>query len=147
MTWTHFWDMHSGGSLKTDYHHIYVQLPRAEAIDWFENRFERDPTWITCDCCGQDFAIDEKPTLKQATGYQRNCRNLKTPRDENGRFMNDLPEIQNNYYLEPDEEPPEGFEVDPKDPIGEHVPLDEYVEQDDVLVVETVDQERGASDE
>ena len=145
MTWTHFRDMHSGGGTKVDgYQHIYIEAPEDEATEEFRQRFNRDPMNVTCQCCGPDYSIDEWPSLKQATGYERNCRNIKTPKDEDGRYMNYLPEVRENYYLEPDEEPPEGFVVDDKfSPFGDHIPLDEYVEQDDVLVIEAGEIERS----
>lgn len=136
MVWTHFNDMHSGGGTKVEnYEHIYIEADRETAIKVFYNRFGRNPNRVTCTCCGEDYSINEKPTLKQASGYERNCRHLKTPRDENGRYKNGLPEIQNNYYLEPGDEPPEGFEVAKREPFGEHIPLAEYVNQNDVLVI------------
>lgn len=136
MPWTHFNDMHSGGGTKVDgYEHIYIEADRETATAVFYNRFGRSPERVTCTCCGPDYSIEEKPTLKQATGYERNCRHLKTPKDENSRYMNGLPEIQNQYWLEPGDEPPEGFEVSDKDPFGEYVPLGEYIERDTVLLI------------
>ena len=136
MVWTHFNDMHSGGGTKVNgYEHIFIEAPLDVAKMVFYNRFERNPSRTTCTCCGPDYSIEEKPTLKQASGYERNCRNLKTPRDENGLYKYGLDKIQNQYYLEPGDEPPDGFEVSDRPPIGEYIPLEEYVERDDVLVV------------
>ena len=131
--------MHSGGGTKVDaYEHIYIEAPEDIATDVFRQRFKRDPRNVTCECCGPDYSVDEWPSLKQASGHERNCRHIKTPKDENGRYMNFLPEVRENYYLEPGEEPPEQFEVDDRwPPLGEHIPLDEYVERDDVLVIRT----------
>lgn len=149
MTWTHFNDSHSGGGTKLDWEHIYIEAPEDEARTVFYNRFDRSPDRVTCTCCGPDYSVTEWPNLKVATGYERNCRPLKTPRDENGRFMNNLPRLRENYYLEPDEEPPDGFQVDNSHPVfGEHIPLDEFVERDDVLVIRSeqiVDEERTGS--
>jgi len=92
-------------------------------------------------------------------GYDRNAdievddpalaRDLQVREDEDGRYMNGLPELRENYYLEPDEEPPEGFEVDDRWlKYGDHIPLEDYIQQDDVLVInadEIGDEERKAS--
>ena len=69
--WTHFWDMHSGGGQKTDYAHIFVNLPYYSAVAWFEEYFDRDPNNITCECCGSDFSINESQSIEQATGFHR----------------------------------------------------------------------------
>lgn len=112
MTWTHFWDMHSGGSLKTKWHHIFIEAPQAEAERVFRERTGRDPHNETCDCCGPDYSIFEEPTLEQATAYHRNC-------DFNH---------ESRVYVE---------RQDPRKtwPSGKYVPLDEYVNRDDVLVI------------
>ena len=141
MVVTHFNDMHSGGGTKVDgYEHIFIEAEMDVAKTVFYNRFGRNPTRTTCTCCGPDYSIDESPSLKQATGHERNCRHLKTPRREDGTYKNNMPELRDNYYLEPDEEPPEQFEVDDRWPqFGEHIPLDEYVERNDVLVIRAED--------
>ena len=137
MTWTHFNDMHSGGGTKVgEYEHILIEQDQTEAVETFRNTFNRDPHHVSCDCCGADYSVDESPSLKQATGHERNCRHLKTPKDENGLYKNNMPGLRENYYLEPEEEPPEGFEVDDSWPVyGDHIPLDEYVKRDDVLAI------------
>ena len=136
--WTEFNDMHSGGGIKVDgYDRIYIQAPIDVAKTIFYNRFGHNPERVTCSCCGPDYSINEYPSLKQATGYPRNCRHLKTPRDDDGRYMNDLDVLQNNYYLEPGEDPPEGFQVANTPRFGDYVPVDEYVERDTVLVIES----------
>ena len=140
MPWTHYHDMHSGGGTKVEnYEHIYIEAEQEEAERIFYARFDRNPHRVTCTCCGPDYSIEQKPTLKQASGYQRNCRHIKTPKDENGRYKNGLDVIQNQYWLEPDDEPPEGFEVSDRPVFGDHVPLDEFVEKDTVLVIREED--------
>ena len=37
--WTKFFDMASGGSEKTDYAQIYIELPEDEARKYFEDKF------------------------------------------------------------------------------------------------------------
>lgn len=62
--------MHSGGSKKTDWTTIYIELPEDEATEYFENRFGTGPHNITCSCCGSDFWVDEtdeEPTESRGT--------------------------------------------------------------------------------
>lgn len=56
--WTRFSDMHSGGYQKLEYGDIYIELPEAEAAEYFEAKFDRNPYGVTCDCCGSDYWID-----------------------------------------------------------------------------------------
>lgn len=70
-TWTHFWDMHSGGSCKEPpFEHIYIQAPTEEAKRVFYGRFGHNPERVTCTCCGEDYSISEG-ALAEVTGYQR----------------------------------------------------------------------------
>jgi hypothetical protein len=74
--WTRFMDMHSGGSCKikidgTEKQYIYIELPEDQAISYFERVFDRHPYNITCDCCGEDYSIDEAETLEDASSYDR----------------------------------------------------------------------------
>lgn len=60
MKWFRFWDMYSGGYSKTDYSTIYVKAETEDkAIGIFESKTGLDAYNVTCDCCGNDFAIDE----------------------------------------------------------------------------------------
>lgn len=81
MPWTHFWDMHSGGSQKVDWGHIFIEAPQAEAELVFYNRFGRNPNRVTCTCCGPDYSISESDTLEQATAYNRGCAWVYTNSD------------------------------------------------------------------
>lgn len=102
MTWTSFWDMHSGGSQKLSHGLIVIEGARSEAERVFRERFDRDPHNVTCDCCGSDYLVDEHVSLEQATGYHRGCSNLATPRDSNGRCRQpDDPWFHEHYYVEP----------------------------------------------
>ena len=68
--WTKFFDMASGGSEKTDYAQIYIELPEDEARKYFEDKFGRDPDNVTCSCCGSDFSVyevDEEPIESNGT--------------------------------------------------------------------------------
>ena len=72
MTWTHFSDMYSGGSRKTAYDEIFIQGSGSTARGIFQDRFNRDPDNVTCNCCGGDYAInDDYATLEEATEYYR----------------------------------------------------------------------------
>ena len=71
--WTQFWDMHSGGGQKAANHKIYIELPQEEAIAYFEKKFGLDPYHVTCDCCGEDYSIEEYDSLGEATAYDRGC--------------------------------------------------------------------------
>lgn len=74
MTWTQFWDMHSGGGTKEPpYEKIYIEAPKDEAISIFYARFGHNPERVSCTCCGDDYAIDEGTDLAQMTAYHRNC--------------------------------------------------------------------------
>jgi hypothetical protein len=70
---TRFMDMHSGGHLKTPYTHIYIDEPMGEAVRTFKELFKRDPSNVTCKCCGEDFVYEEYPSLEEATAYDRRC--------------------------------------------------------------------------
>lgn len=74
MVWTQFWDMHSGGSQKLKWSHIYIEAPQKEAEIIFQNRFGRNPHRVTCTCCGSDYSISESGDLAQATAFERKCR-------------------------------------------------------------------------
>jgi hypothetical protein len=56
---TRFFDMSSGGSEKEDFCTLYVELPVDKAIEWFMKKYGHDPNNITCQCCGEDYTIDE----------------------------------------------------------------------------------------
>ena len=57
--WTEFTDMHSGGLKKTKWSYIYIELPEKQAVEYFENRFNLNPDFVTCPCCGSDFSVHE----------------------------------------------------------------------------------------
>ena len=125
--WTWFFDMHSGGRAKlrrnpdgavvpgsdfdrdgyTDITRVYVELPEAAALAYFEERFGRDPYYVTCDCCGEDYSTTESDTLAEATGYERGCAY------EDGRYV----ERHNGRSYR------------------DYIPLDEYIQQPNVLVI------------
>lgn len=105
--WTRFMDMHSGGGTKEEpYEFIYIEAPESEAKVIFYNRFGHNPDRVTCTCCGNDYSISEAVTLAQATGFERGCQTLDTPRDsQTGRYAPpDDPWFKEHTYLEPGEE-------------------------------------------
>lgn len=71
MTWTHFHDMHSGGTEKTDYGHIYIKGDKTKAVSKFRDKFQRSPFIVTCQCCGPDYSVTPSDSLKEATKFQR----------------------------------------------------------------------------
>jgi hypothetical protein len=80
--WTHFWDMHSGGKIKTAWAHIYIEAPIEQARGIFYQMFGRNPDYISCSCCGSDFSVSESDTIDQATEYQRGYRHPRMSVEE-----------------------------------------------------------------
>ena len=71
-SWTLFWDMSSGGSTKVEpYETIYIELPWARAVEYFKDRFDRDPDNVTCDCCGEDYSVSSYASFDEASAYHR----------------------------------------------------------------------------
>jgi hypothetical protein len=61
-----FYDVSSGGTQKTPHKIIYIKANNEEeAIKKFEDYFDRDPLNTSCDCCGEDFAIDTVETINE----------------------------------------------------------------------------------
>ena len=165
--WTHFWDMHSGGGTKvwrapdgsffeggrftdddkgTPFNHIYIEAPEDEAVVIFYNRFGHNPHRVTCTCCGADYSIDSEESLARLTGFHRNCASLETPRDERGLYKQpDDPWFKEHYYLEPHEyaeAEARGYKIDARFASlrsRPHMTVDEYLKQDDVLVIRAAD--------
>ena len=85
MVWTRFMDIHSGGGGKIkDWQYIYIEAPMKKAKHIFEELFHRDPDNETCNCCGNDFSIDEYWTLAVATAYDRNCKFIRVKGEDGG---------------------------------------------------------------
>ena len=143
--WTLFWDMHSGGGTKEEpYEKIYIELPEEEACVYFYNRFGHNPNRVTCTCCGEDYSIDSNESLKQLSGFHRGARRTKTKRDPvTGLYLNDDP--NGGRYLDPDEAPPEGYEV--KDGWNfmskGYLSLEEYEKRSDVLIIRSNEIDRS----
>ncbi len=134
MTWTRFIDMHSGGSQKLDWAYIYIEAPEEKAVEVLENKYGIVPYDTTCECCGQDYTINEEKDLKQATGFERNAPHTETPRDpKTGLFHNDDPNAC--LMLDVGEKPPKGYKIDDRLTSGDFIPLEEYIKQKDVLVI------------
>lgn len=114
--WTHFWDMHSGGTQKLQWPHIFIHAPEEDAKRLFAEAFGRDPENVTCNCCGGDYSISEEPSLAQATAFQRNL-SYTSPLGSGARWRSASIEERRHanevgHYLEPDKEPPDGWAVD-----------------------------------
>jgi hypothetical protein len=73
MTWTRFWDMHSGSGLKEQAAHIYIEAPEYEARSVFFSRFGHDPDRVSCTCCGPDYMVSEGDDIAQLTAFHRGC--------------------------------------------------------------------------
>lgn len=139
--WTRFMDMHSGGGLKeSPYQYIYIEAPEAEATVIFYNRFGHSPSRVTCTCCGDGYSINEGQSLKQLSGFDRNCRSLETPRVD-GRYLepND-PWFKEHTYLEPHEHAEaarRGYKLSSfrSRASDSYQTLDEYIKRPDVLVI------------
>lgn len=136
--WTQFHDMHSGGGLKEPpYGRIYIEASENEARAIFYNRFGHNPDRVSCTCCGEDYSISEYVSLAQASGFERNCRNLVTPQDSSGLYVKPKDaSFDEHYYLEDGEAPPKGYEIDKTGwKTGKYETLAEYVKHSDVLVI------------
>lgn len=143
MTWTHFYDMHSGGSTKEPpWQHIFIEAPEDEAKVIFYNRFEHNPERVTCTCCGDDYVIYEGETLQRLTAFHRNCQHGWL-RPDGSEFIGDPRELvepdalvtykpvyaagwSETYFERPD---PERLWA------GEYLTLEAYLAQPDVLVI------------
>ena len=90
--WTLFWDMHSGSGLKEKWSKIFIEAPRKEAEIIFYHRFRHNPYRVTCTCCGEDYSVEEEKSLKQLTGYHRNCAD-----DKSGKYI-EKPRYEKKSY-------------------------------------------------
>lgn len=135
MTWTLFWDMHSGGGTKEgDYNEIYIEAPEEEAKVIFYNRFGHNPERVSCTCCGDDYSISESESLEQASAYLRNCAYVYRRPDGSiceqaeawaiGKGL--LPKYKAAYE-------------ETSGNLGKHISLKEYVKQKTVLVIRAKD--------
>ncbi len=123
MTWTLFWDMHSGGGTKEDpFDKIYIEAPEAEATVIFYNRFGHSPSRVSCTCCGEDYSVSESETLEESSAYHRDLRLAVSGK--------------NSKYLEPGEDAPKGWKVDDRWS-SYKVPktMDEYRAEKTVLII------------
>ena len=129
-------DMHSGGGRKLEWEQIYIEAPEAEARVIFYNRYGRNPSRVTCTCCGDDYSISESETLEQATGFDRGCRYAYYDKDGNEVDGWRHPDRVSDGYVD---------EPDPERSYRKYQPLSEYVKDKMVKVVrasEITDAER-----
>lgn len=108
--------MHSGGSQKEDWAKIYIEAPQKEAEIIFYNRFGHNPYRVTCTCCGEDYSMSESSTLEDATGYHRNCAWEDVDGETGGGHYIEKPDTRWNSRRK-------------------LISLEDYVKQDDVLVI------------
>ncbi len=102
--WTRFMDMSSGGGRKEDFAKLYIEAPEVEAKVIFFNRFGHNPERVTCTCCGDDYSIDDYPTLERATAYDRGCAFDRDANDYVERPKDDprFPTLNGTYIKLPD---------------------------------------------
>lgn len=128
--WTHFHDMHSGGGLKHGVAHIFIEAPVDEAKLIFFNRFGTNPERVTCTCCGEDYSIDEEPTLAASTAYQRHLLYASPLSPEAWRSATTEERQHANKvgrYMEVGEALPEGWTADARFSHDEPLTLDQYL--------------------
>jgi hypothetical protein len=109
-SWVRFRDMHSGGRTKrTPFERIYIQVPEgADPKTVFYNVTGRNPDRVTCTCCGPNYGYSDDPdTLDQESGNDRNCY---------------LDEKADSY-------------VEKKGRYGDLISLEDFVQQEDVLLI------------
>ena len=130
--WTLFWDMSSGGRRKEKWSKIYIEAPDEEAIAIFYNRFDHNPSRVTCTCCGEDYSIEEGESLEQLSGYHRGCdyayfntKGVEVPRDKAWIPGKGTKRGYKEGYVDRPTE----------DEWRSYVTLDEYKKSKDVLIV------------
>ncbi len=124
MSWTQFWDMHSGGGAKVKVdgkwkEKIYIEGTEEEARALFKQRFNRDPDHITCECCGPDYSVHEEESLNQLTAYHRGCWH------DGSHYV----EVRDTRYDKYYPTAKEAAKVHP------HITPEQYALQDDVLII------------
>lgn len=139
MTWTQFWDMHSGGGCKEPpYEKIYIEAPQDEAELVFYNRFGHNPSRVTCTCCGEDYSMSESETLAEASAYHRGCYSFqrKTYNKDKGGW-------DHRYVEEPEAKAmkvPRGYELRKAGfSSDKYMTVEQYEQQESVLVIHADD--------
>ena len=132
MTWTTFWDMHSGGGQKEDFAIAFIEAPEDEAKLIFYNRFGHSPDGVSCTCCGSDYSVSESESLEQATGYHRGCDGAYF--DSDGNEVEDIPygdrKAMGKLTFRYVERPSKRHRL-----AGDYRTLNDYVVEDGVLVI------------
>jgi hypothetical protein len=78
--------MHSGGSQKLEWGHIFIEAEEEEAGIIFYNRFGKDPDSVTCSCCGADYSVREYDSLEEATEFHRGKKKTLEQAIQDGYF-------------------------------------------------------------
>lgn len=69
-----YYDMNSGGTEKTDFKTIFIEANNeTEAAGIFEENFDRNPSNVSCTCCGMDYSVSHYSSLEAATAVDRLC--------------------------------------------------------------------------
>lgn len=66
MGWTLFCDMHSGGRSKFNYSSIIIEGKKEEARKRMMSVVGRDPYWMSCSCCDEDFFGEVYESFEEA---------------------------------------------------------------------------------
>lgn len=132
--WTKFMDMHSGGGTKEKWQQIFIEAHEEEAKIIFYNRFGHNPDRISCTCCGNDYIITEYDDIKQGTAFERGCRyayfkdGVEIPESEGFVMGKGVLEGVTAKYVE--EKSEHSFSWN-----KEYIPLEIYMNKDDVLFI------------
>lgn len=152
MTWTQFWDMHSGGGQKLEWDKIYIEAPEEEAKSIFFARFGNNPERVSCTCCGDDYSITEYETLEEASAFHRGLRYVTPAEDWRSLSIEEKREHnEKSYYLEPGDIVPSGFKVQNFGTYNRRgtkagITLEDYIQDPSVKVIradEIVDAEKA----
>jgi hypothetical protein len=130
LVWVHVNDMHSGGGTKEDFEGVYIECESEEqAAVIFYNRFGHSPHRVSCTCCGADYSIyDEGTDLMRATGFARGCRIINSPEGDHV-----------NRLIEPEDEIPEGWTLDPYQSRASYMTMEAYAAKEDILILRDED--------
>jgi hypothetical protein len=129
MTWTLFWDMHSGGGTKeSPFEMICIEAPEDEAKVVFFNRFGHSPERVSCTCCGQDYSIYEESELWILTAHHRNCKTLEQKHDGE-KWVPEQP-----YEDRPMDPGDRSYHEGYRD-ASSYLTLEQYIAKPDVLVI------------
>jgi len=77
MSGTYFYDLSSGGEEKLKWKIIFIEEDDLyKACQIFEEKLGRDPYLVTCDCCGEDYAIEKYKKIEDIMEYYQGYTHL-----------------------------------------------------------------------